>query len=77
MIVPSVCGYEIVDTKWRSAIVGYLIEIHGQGGPAPEFFGVFRSQASFYESLRRADIVLDEKLDTVSDRALLKYWGHG
>lgn len=71
---PSVHSFSISGRDGQTAVVGYLVEIHGQGGPAPVYCGLFKDADSFSEHLRGLGMVLSDEIDDLSDEAILKLW---
>jgi hypothetical protein len=71
---PSVHAVEIANAQGQSATLGWLIEIHGQGGPVAEFQGIYPNKAAFYQSLRDVDYVLQTEQDYVKDETILRLW---
>jgi hypothetical protein len=74
---PSVHAVLIKKEDGSSAVLGWTVEIHGQGGPVPEFQGVFSSKSDFYDSLKdfdRLDLLLDKDVEELSDEAILQLW---
>ena len=61
---PSVHAVEIKKASGESAVLGWLVEIHGQGGPAPEFQGVFSDKENFYQLLSGWGCLLIQKSKT-------------
>jgi hypothetical protein len=71
---PTVHAVTVANAQGQSATLGWLIEIHGQGGPVAEFQGVFPDKAAFYQSLRDTDYVLQTEQDDVKDETILRLW---
>jgi len=71
---PSVHAVEIKKASGESAVLGWLVEIHGQGGPAPEFQGVFSDKENFYQLLSSWGFLLDSDEQNLTDEAILKLW---
>lgn len=71
---PSVHAVEIKKANGDSAVLGWLIEIHGQGGPVPEFQGAFADKESFYQLLSGWGLLLDTEQQNLTNEAILKLW---
>ena len=74
---PSVHAVLISKKDGSSAVLGWTVEIHGQGGPVPEFLGVFSTKTNFYDSLKdfeRLDFLLDKDVESLTNEAILKLW---
>ena len=71
---PSVHTVEIRHTNGRSAILGWLVEIHGQEGHYAYFCGVYQSRDDFYEQLRNEDHLFQEDDKVLNDSRILKLW---
>ena len=71
---PSVHAVEIKKPNGDSAVLGWLIEIHGQGGEVAEFQGAFPDKENFYELLSGWGLLLDTEEQNLTDEAILKLW---
>jgi hypothetical protein len=71
---PSVHAVKIKKASGESAVLGWLVEIHGQGGPAPEFQGVFSDKENFYQLLSGWGLLLDTEEQNLTDESILKLW---
>ena len=71
---PSVHAVEIKKANGESAVLGWLIEIHGQGGPVALFQGAFPDKENFYELLSSWGFLLDTDEQNLTDEAILKLW---
>lgn len=71
---PSVHAVEIKKPNGDSAVLGWLVEIHGQGGPAPKFQGAFPEKENFYQLLSGWGLLLDTEEQNLTDEAILKLW---
>lgn len=72
--VPSVHCIQIGDVDGHIAVLGYLVEIHGQGGPHPMYCGLFANLDSFYSHLREIGLVLSDEIATIGDEVILELW---
>lgn len=73
---PSVYSVELRNHTRETATLGWLVEVHGQGGAVPIFQGAFRDRRHFYEYLRASDFLLDSHQDTLTDEEILQLWRH-
>ena len=73
-LCPSIHAVPVSNAQGEKAILGWLMEVHGQAGPVPLFQGVFRDEKSFYEFLRRSDYILSSEQTNVSDKTILRLW---
>jgi hypothetical protein len=71
---PTVHAVQISNKQGQVAILGWLMPIHGQGGPVAEFQGVFLDKSQFYQSLRDADYVLAPEEKSLKDETILRLW---
>lgn len=71
---PTVHAVQISNKQGQNAILGWLMPIHGQGGPVAEFQGVFLDKSQFYQSLRDADYVLGPEEKSLKDETILRLW---
>jgi hypothetical protein len=71
---PTVHAVQISNKQGQVAILGWLMPIHGQGGPVAEFQGVFLDKSQFYQSLRDADYVLATEEKSLKDETILRLW---
>jgi hypothetical protein len=75
-VCPSVHSVELRNRLGETAILGWLVEAHGQGGAVPVFQGAFRDQRHFHEDLRATNFLLDSHQDTLTDEVILQLWRH-
>lgn len=71
---PSVHAVEIKKSNGDSAVLGWVMEIHGQGGPVAVFQGAFRDKENFYQLLSSWGFLLDSNEQNLTDEAILKLW---
>ncbi len=71
---PSVHAVEIKKPNGDSAVLGWLVEIHGQGGPVAEFQGAFPDKEKFHRLLASLGLLLDTEEENLADEAILKLW---
>lgn len=70
----SIHCLELLNFEGEKAILGWLVEVHGQSGPVPIFQGIFRDKLDFYGHLRSTGYVLDTEESAVTDEAILRLW---
>ncbi len=73
-ICPTVHAVPISNSRGEQAVLGWLMEVHGQAGPVPLFQGVFRDEDNFYDFLRSSDYILSSEPTNVTDEAILRLW---
>jgi hypothetical protein len=73
-ICPSIHTYKLEQGNDTSPVIGCLMEIHGQAGPAADWWGIFKNPDEFYEELNECDIVLLSKSELISDERLISLW---
>lgn len=71
---PSVATYPLLAADGRTAYMGCVIEIHGQAGPATNWWGVYETKEDFYKSSQECGIWIDERLNSIDDQYLLSVW---
>lgn len=71
---PSVHTIELRHADGKSAILGWLVEIHGQAGHYANFCGVYQNREVFYEQLRNEDHLFQDDEKVVNDLKILKLW---
>lgn len=72
--VPSVHLLKIEKDNGQSAVLGWLVEIHGQGGAFPVYMGAFLDREHFYQNLRDCDYLFDDEQDRLTDETILRLW---
>lgn len=71
---PSVHAVEIRKPNGKSAVLGWLMEVHGQGGPVVYFQGAFLDKEHFYQQLRSWGYLFQSEQDSLSDEKILGLW---
>jgi hypothetical protein len=71
---PSVCFVEVTSRDNTKVVFGWLVEIHGQAGPAPEFCGAFVDEVSFYQHLSAMNFILEKNIEDISETKILGLW---
>lgn len=75
-ICPSIHCVDI-EFNEKSAVIGCLLEIHGQGGPAPSWQGIYRNREEFIKTIRSNGIVLLDQIYLIQDQEILTLWKKG
>lgn len=52
-INPSVHSFTISGRDGLTAVMGYLVETHGQGGPAPVYCGLFKKRKFVQRTIKK------------------------
>jgi hypothetical protein len=71
---PSVHSFSLERDDGKRALLGCLVEIHGQAGPVPQWHGIFADKEAFYVYLRNAGFLLHTIADEISDPDILSFW---
>lgn len=71
---PTVHAVKLNKGDGSTAILGWTMEIHGQGGQVAIFQGAFADTEHFYQSLRNCDFLFSTEQDHLSDEAILELW---
>lgn len=71
---PSVQVVDLKKSNGESAVLGWLIEIHGQGGPVAIYHGAFKDKYQFFQHLEDRDFLLDSEEQNLTDEKILKLW---
>jgi hypothetical protein len=71
---PSVQLVELKKANGESAVLGWLIEIHGQGGPVAICHGAFKDKYQFFQHLSDRDFLLDSEEQNLTDETILRIW---
>ena len=58
----------------KSAVIGCLVEIHGQGGPVIFWQGTYKTQEEFLKAIRINHIVMFDELKNIGDQEILNLW---
>lgn len=73
---PSIHTVTVTNEKGEEAILGWTVEIHGQGGAVGYFLGSFRDKDQFFQRLRDMDYVLRDEIDLLTDEKILSFWNY-
>ena len=72
-VCPSVHCINLSDEK-KSAVLGCLVEIHGQGGAVSYWQGSYKDQDSFIRAIRANHVVMFDEIKNISDQEILDLW---
>ena len=71
----SVHAFPLVSSEGKVAIVGCLIEVHGQAGPVCDWRGLWRTREEFYDALASdGQIWLTPRMGDIPDEVILSLW---
>ena len=74
-LLPSVHAYQLVSSSGDTAWLGCLVEIHGQGGPACKWQGLWSTRESFWQALGENNAYwLVPLMGDVPDAVILSLW---
>lgn len=71
---PSVQVVNINKANGDSAVLGWLVEIHGQGGPVAIYHGTFKDNFQFFQHLKDSHFILDSEEKNLTDETILRIW---
>ena len=71
---PGVHAIKIQNSDGASAVLGWLVEIHGQFGPVANYQGAFLDTKHFYQNLRDCDYLFEHERDSLTDETILRLW---
>ena len=71
---PSIHTVMISNEEGEQAILGWTVEIHGQGGPVCFFAGSFREKRHFIEHLHDMNYYFRSEINMLTDEKLLSLW---
>ncbi len=71
---PTVHAVELKKNDGNTAILGWTMEIHGQGGAVAVFQGAFSDIEHFYQNLRNCDFLFSSEQDQLTDEKILESW---
>lgn len=73
-LTPSLHSCELKRGVGDSVILGCVMEIHGQGEPYLNWWGLFKSQDDFYDSIRNSGYIIESHLEGITDEKILSLW---
>ena len=71
---PSVHTVQLVNKYGSAAFLGWLVEVHGQLGPSPMYYGIYSDRDQFYKKLREHGFLFWHEKETLTDQQILKLW---
>jgi len=57
-----------------SVILGCVMEIHGKGRPYFNWWGLFKTQDDFYDSIRNSGYIIESDLEGITNEKILSLW---
>ena len=74
-LLASLHAYRLIGSDGSHAFVGCLIEIHGQGGPVCEWWGLWKTPNEFYEAVGDGGFNwVIPRMGDISDQVILSMW---
>ena len=74
-LLASLHAYQLIGSDGSTAFVGCLIEVHGQGGPVCEWWGLWRTPAEFYDAVGDGGYNwVTPRMGEISDQVILSMW---
>jgi hypothetical protein len=73
-LTPTLHSCELKRADWDSVILGCVMEIHGQGGLYLNWWGLFKTQDDFYDSIRNSGYIIESDLEGITDEQILSLW---
>jgi hypothetical protein len=74
-LLASLHAYRLIGSDGSIAFVGCLIEVHGQGGPVCEWWGLWRTPAEFYGAVADGGYNwVTPRMGEISDQVILSMW---
>lgn len=74
--IPSVHILKIEKENGQSAVLGWLVEIHGQGGAFPVYMGAFLDSERFHQHLRDSDYLFGHEQGSLTKETILRLWAN-
>ena len=71
---PSVHTVQLVNEQDKTVFLGWLVEVHGQLGHSPTYYGIYADRDQFYQELRRDDFLFWHEKESLTDQQILKLW---
>lgn len=72
--VVSVNSYKLEREDGKLSYIGCYIEMQGQGGPAPQWCGIFKSKEEFIDFIKKSGFVFTEEIGLIVDDVILNLW---
>jgi hypothetical protein len=73
-LTPTLHSCELKRANGDAVILGCVMEIHGQGEPYLNWWGLFKTQAEFYDSIRNSGFIIDSDEEGITDEKILSMW---
>jgi hypothetical protein len=74
-LLASLHAYRLTGSDGSHAFVGCQIEIHGQGGPVCEWWGLWKTPDEFYEAVGDGGVNwVIPRMGDISDQVILSMW---
>lgn len=74
-LMPSIHTYEVKASDGFKAVIGCIVEIHGQAGPACQWEGLWKSRNDFLEAVGEGDgYWVTPLMGEIPDDVILKLW---
>lgn len=74
-VLPSLHTYTLEASDGSHAVIGCLIEVHGQAGPVCDWQGLWKSRDDFLDSFRSGrDLWVTPLMGEVPDNVILSVW---
>ena len=70
----SVHSYKLAQGNEKSPVIGCVMETQGQLGESVGWWGAFKNDDGFYQSLRQCDTFLLSDIDSLADEKILSLW---
>ena len=71
---PSIVYCTLRDRRGRAVVIGGYAELHGQSGPFTTWLKVVGSEDEFFQQLKDQDLILFERVESISDEKILSVW---
>lgn len=74
-LLASLHAYRLIGSDGSHAFLGCLIEVHGQGGPVCEWWGLWRTSEEFYDAVGDGGYNwVIPRMGEISDQVILSMW---
>ena len=71
---PSVHTVQLVNEQDKTVFLGWLVEVHGQLGHSPTYYGIYADRDQFYKELREDGYLFCDEIDDLRNEQVLKVW---
>ena len=72
--VVSVNSYKLEREDEKLSYIGCYIEMQGQGGPAAQWCGTFKSKEEFTNFIKKSGFLFTDEIELISDDEILNLW---